>query len=71
MDHLDERLFTISDDMRVVVRKHSLHTYILIESNGQVLMFDSLLWKKFKKYFSIIDTEFNLRYNERSGSISD
>ncbi len=58
-----ERLLTISEDLRVVVRKTQADTYVMIECNNQTITLDAAKWKKFKKWFSIVNTEFDLRYN--------
>jgi hypothetical protein len=59
-----ERFFYVKDNFKIVVRETQVNTYVLIESNGVAIKLDADSWKKFKKWFSIIDTEFDLRYKE-------
>ncbi len=58
-----ERLLVITEGLRAVVRKTQADTSVITESDGQTITLDAAKWKKFKKWFSIINTEFNLRYN--------
>lgn len=63
----DERLFHILDNFRILVRKKELQTYVLIESENSVITLDVEKWKKFKKWFPIVNTEFNLRFENFDG----
>lgn len=57
-----ERLFYVNDGLRIAVRSSGVSTYIIIESESKTITLDSNKWKKFKKWFPVVDTEFNLRF---------
>lgn len=57
----NERLFHINDDLRIVVRKDGQSTYVIIESDSSTIRLSVAKWQKFKKWFSVVDTEINLR----------
>lgn len=74
-----ERLFTITDSLRVLVRETGVETYVVIESDGASIFIDADKWKKLQSYFTVINTEFITRYedefhllnNERLISVTD
>lgn len=41
-----ERLFTITDSLRVLVRETGVETYVVIESAGASIFIDADKWKK-------------------------
>lgn len=57
----NERIFHINDNLRIAVRNNEQSTYVIIESNNNTVSLDVDKWKKFRKWFPIVDTEFNLR----------
>jgi hypothetical protein len=54
----NERLFFVSDDLRVLLRGLNQDTYIAFESNGQRMVFNANAWEKLKPLLHIIDEEF-------------
>lgn len=56
-----EKLFYINDGLRIVVRRQGADTYVIIESAGKTITLDLEKWKKFQKWYPIVNTEFNLR----------
>lgn len=59
-----ERLFTITDNLRVLVRETGVKTYVAIESDRVSIFIQADKWKKFQSYFSIINSEFTTRYED-------
>lgn len=59
-----ERLFSITDNLRVLVRETGVKTYVAVESGRDHIFFDVEKWKKFELYFPIINTEFNVRFED-------
>lgn len=57
-----ERLFTVTDNFRALVREVEENTYVGLECDEKPIMLNSEKWRRFKKYFPIICTEFKLRY---------
>jgi hypothetical protein len=54
----NERLFSVSDDLRVLIRGLNQDTYIAFELNGQRMVFNANAWDKLKPLLHIIDEEF-------------
>lgn len=61
-----ERLFSITDNLRVLVRETGVKTYVAVESDRGHVFFNAEKWKKFQIYFPIINTEFNIRYEDEA-----
>lgn len=58
-----EKLFTIAENLRALVRGDEAKTYVALECDETPLLLNSENWRRFKKYFPIICTEFKLRYD--------
>lgn len=59
----NERLFTVSDNFRVLVREINKNTYIAFELNGQTMVINANAWKKLKPLLHTIDEEFVTRFD--------
>lgn len=60
-----ETCFNITNKLRVFVRNFQLETYIVIKSNGAIVVLDIDKWLEFKKNFFNIDKEFFKRFHHQ------
>lgn len=69
-----EKLFIVTDKLRVLARGEQLNTYLAIESDGQTIQLNVDKWTEFKKSMNAIDVEFMRRFNYQyppSGPLPD
>lgn len=59
----NERLISVTDRFRVLVREVEEKTWVGLGSNEKSVTLNSDKWRKFRKYFPITCTEFKLRYD--------